>query len=110
MLYQLRLWEVQRTYGRWAPEVQECVVLLRLIGWPMVKAAPWELQPAEIANAYFRGEIRRLSTEAALLRAEGKALHKRRPARPSQEDLVLLLQSRVPEVRQLAIRLVASAR
>lgn len=107
----LRLWEVRKVYGQWDTDVQECIVLLRLSGWSMLQRAPDELQPELTASSFHNGKLKEISREAAALIAQGEIyVGTHQAGRASREDLALLLQSRLPEVRQVAIRLAGRVR
>ncbi len=104
-----RLWEVQAAYATWDPRVRELVVLLRLQGWCMLEHAPLELQPPQIARTAADGGLEALAIETTRQILRGDTHLGRPMGRATREDLRLLMQSRTPNVRQLAIRLAGRA-
>lgn len=101
----LRLWEVQAAYAGWDPRVGELVVLLRLQGWCLLEHAPLELQPSQIAQAAADGGFEMLAIKTTGLILKGDTHVGRPMGHATRGDLHVLMQSRMPAVRHLAIRL-----
>jgi hypothetical protein len=75
----------------------------------MLEPAPLELQPPQIARAAADGGLEALAIETTRQILRGDTHLGRPRGRATREDVRLLMQSRTPDVRQLAIRLAGRA-